>query len=131
MQVTECKETDVKRDMELVRDILLRIEEDQQFDGTRWTSGDCLPIDNHSQKEIAYHLIMLINEGFITGQIGMDMPLISQLTWNGHELLDDIRDPGVWEKTKERAKGLASVGIAFMWEIAKSEIRQRLKLPLP
>jgi len=32
-------------------------------------------------------------------------------------------------KTKERTKGLASVGIGLAWEIAKAEIRKELGLP--
>jgi hypothetical protein len=51
------------------------------------------------------------------------------LTWKGHEFLDDIRDPGVWQKTKERTKGVASVGVGFLWEIAKAEVRAKLGLP--
>jgi len=43
--------------------------------------------------------------------------------------LDDIRDPDIWQKTKERAKGLISVGLTLIWEIAKAEIKTKLGLP--
>lgn len=57
------------------------------------------------------------------------MIIVTALTWKGHEFLDDIRDPDIWQKTKERAGSLASVGIAFVWEIAKAEIKTKLGLP--
>lgn len=58
----------------------------------------------------------------------MNMPVVNKLTWQGHELLDDIRDPDIWNKTKERAKVLSGVGVAFVWEIAKAEIKKKLGL---
>jgi hypothetical protein len=124
MQTQECKGLDVKRNMDLLR----LIEEDDQLDGTSWISSEHFHIEGRTPQEIAYHLTMLSNEGFITAQLGMEMPLVSKLTWNGHEFLDDTRDPGVWEKTKERAKGLTGIGVAFIWELAKAEIRTRLGL---
>jgi hypothetical protein len=122
----------MKRDMDLIRTLLLRIEADPQFDGTYQIQPDGpgdLGITNHSYAEVAYHLNQLIDEGFMKGSHTMQMPLISQLTWNGHELLDDIRDPDVWRKTKERAKTITSVGLGFLWEIAKAEVKAKLGLP--
>ncbi len=135
----ECESLNMKRDMELVRDLLLAIERDPKYDGTKWLSPskpEDLGITNHSMDEISYDLAMLIEEGFIKGKIGVGMgvrgetvPVINKLAWKGHEFLDDTRDPDIWDKTKERAKGLTSVGIAFIWEIAKAEIKTKLGLP--
>lgn len=122
----------MKRDMELVRDLLLYIESDPRLDGTLWISPDNpeeMGITNHSIEEVAYHLTMLVEAGMIKGNTTMEVPVISKLTWEGHEFLDDIRDPDIWHKTKERVKGLSSVGIAFIWEIAKAEIKTKLGLP--
>jgi hypothetical protein len=127
----------MKRDMGLVRNLLLGIERDPQFDGTKMLSPqkpEDLGITNHSIEEVSYHLAMLIEEGFINGKttgirIGATVPVISKLTWKGHEFLDDIRDPDIWTKTMERTKGLTSVGLAFVWEIAKAEIKTKLHLP--
>ena len=62
------------------------------------------------------------------GKGGMLFPAISGLSWRGHDFLNDIRDPEIWRKTKERAKGVANVGVGFLWEIAKAEIRSKLGL---
>ena len=88
-----------------------------------------LGITNHSLEEVAYHVTMLVEDGFVKGNVAGEMPVISKLTWQGHEFLDDIRDQDIWDKTKERAKGLASVGLTLIWEIAKAEIKMKLGLP--
>lgn len=132
MQAQECRiNPDVKRDMDYVRELLLQIEADPRFDGTSWftlTETDEFS-GGHSTEELGYHLTMLVEADFIRGQLGFGMPAISKLTWKGHEFLDDIRDPDIWDRTKERAKCLTSVGLAFMWEIAKAEIKAKLHLP--
>jgi hypothetical protein len=71
----------------------------------------------------------LFNAGFLKGQGGADTFGIAGLTWSRHELLDDIRDPEIWRKTKERAKTVTGVGVQFLWEIAKAEIKTKLGLP--
>jgi hypothetical protein len=116
----------MQRNMDLVRDLLLEIDNDPRLDGLRWFPADNISIDGYSPEEISYHLTMLIEAGYVTGQLAMDAPLISKLTWQGHELLDDIRDPDIWAKTKEKAKMIAGVGISLMWEIAKGEIKKKI-----
>jgi hypothetical protein len=134
MQVFECQESIVKRDMDLIRDILLKLDGDERLHGMIWVRFETpeeLGLKNHSVEEVAYHLHMLIEEGFVKGDLKLSkiMPLINKITWKGHELIDDIRDDTIWGKTKERTKNLSSVGIALIWEIAKAEIRQKLGLP--
>jgi hypothetical protein len=69
---------------------------------------------------------MLIEAGFINGKasglrIGTNVLIISKLTWQGHEFLDNIKDVGVWESTKARIAGLPGVALAVIAEIAKAE----------
>jgi Hypothetical protein (DUF2513) len=123
----------MKRDMELIRTILLKVEADQKFDGSLQSVGAAtLGITEHTDAEVAYHLVMLIEAGLLVGNTKMARVgaiVISKLTWEGHEFLDDIRDPEIWGKTKERAKAVAGVGMNFIWEIAKAEIKTKLGLP--
>ncbi|MGC2742832.1 MAG: DUF2513 domain-containing protein [Candidatus Angelobacter sp.] len=116
----------MKRDMDLVRELLLEIDNAPELDGQRWLPGENISIEGCSPEEICYHLNMLVEAGYITGKIAMAMPVISKLTWQGHELLDDIRDPDIWAKTKEKAKAISGIGIALMWELAKAEIKKKL-----
>ncbi len=117
--------------MDYIRELLLQIEEDPRFDGNSWftfTETDEFG-SGHSTEELGYHLAMLVEAGFVRGQLGFGMPAISKLTWEGHEFLDDIRDVGIWSKTKERMSGLTSVSLAVIGEIAKAEIKKKLGLP--
>lgn len=137
MQIYECERPKMKRDMDLIRDLLLEIERNPLYDGTKWVhpnNPNELGITNHSFEEVDYHLVMLVEEEFVKGKVLASMDeaetvMINKLTWEGHELLDNIRDPGIWGKTKARLKGLQSVGISVLMEIAKAEIKAHLGLP--
>jgi hypothetical protein len=89
-------------------------------------------LTGHSEQEFAYHCVQLVDAGFLAGNVQManhGMIIINKLAWQGHEFLDAVRDPDVWQKTKEQAKGVASVGLGFLWEIAKAEVKMKLGLP--
>ncbi len=86
----------MKRDMDLIRRLLLRIESDPLFDGNcqiQPTIPADLGITDQSYEKVVYHLNQLIDEGYVKGKTTMHMPIICQLTWNGHKLLDEIRNP--------------------------------------
>jgi hypothetical protein len=133
MQVHEIRVPTVRRDMDLIRQVLLKLEADPKLDGTRWVhyTPDDLGLTDRSAEELAYHLGLLIEEGFLRGSpmTFEGLQPISRLTWKGHEFLSDIRDESIWGKTKDRAKGLADVGMNLIWEIAKAEIKTKLGLP--
>lgn len=127
--ISNRKGADLKRDMDLVREILLEIEREPQLDGTRPAK---LSIQGRDPNEVGYVVDLLIQAGFVTGpdrRPAGAAPIVKGLTWQGHELLDNIRDPGVWEKTKEKTKPLLSVSIAILAELAKAEIKRQLGLP--
>jgi len=121
------------RDMELIRTLLLRIDTDPRLDGMSSLfvqNTEELGITGHSMPEVAYHIRLLIEADFIKGNpnVAGGMPAIVRLTWNGHEFLDDVRDPDVWSKTKERVGTVGGVALAFVWEIAKAELKKKLHL---
>src|ERR1700757_1641795 len=101
----------MKRDMELVREILLKLEL-EPLDGNLWSiDPNGLGIEGYSYEEISYNLLQIIDAELINGareQSGQFA--IRNITWKGHEYLDDIRDPDIWRKTKARTKDFASVG---------------------
>ena len=124
----------MQRNKELIRTLLLAIEKDPKFDGTSIIQVDEpseFGLEHHSYAELAYHLNLLIEAGYVLGEttMQMQMPTISKLTWQGHEFLEDIRDPEIWRTTKDRAKKLAGLGLGLMWEIAKAEIKAKVGLP--
>lgn len=96
----------MKREMDLVRGILLFVEENiphgRQVE---------VKIEGRSEAEIAYHIALLHEAKFLeaidTSGTGEDW-IVLRLTWTGHEFLDAARNSKVWEQAKSifREKGL-------------------------
>jgi hypothetical protein len=122
----------MKRDMELVRTLLLSIEESPKKPSWKDLAPQGSSSDLETEK-ILEHLKLIEEAGFtksvIVGLQGYRLPENIELTWKGHEFLADVRDPDIWSKTKERAKGVASVGVGFLWDIAKAELKAKLGIP--
>lgn len=102
----------MKRDMDLVRLILLKIEEDYIS-----TALYNIEIDGYDKETVAYHCKILNDAGFISDYSAQyaDNALynfaVGSLTWEGNEFLDKIRDDSTWGKTKKviKEKGLPLV----------------------
>jgi len=123
----------VKRDMDLIRDILIVISDDPKFDGNRefyFATPEEFGIQNRSKEEVAYHLALLIEAGYIDGAITMAVPMqvIRRLTNDGHDFLGSISDPSIWAKTKERLSGLPGVALSVVSQLALAEAKKKLGL---
>lgn len=120
----------MKRDMDLVRNLLLSIESNPQLDGMTWVMPDepsDLGIIDHSFEDVVYHLVMLIEADLIVGKKTMQMPMISKLTWQGHDFLDSIRDPVIWRETKEGAKKAGGFSLELLSALAKGLIKKKIE----
>lgn len=120
----------MKRNWDVVREILLAIEETSPKDDVRRAVGDRIR-EKFDQKEVSHrdldhHLVLLINEDFIHGSIQKyigHLPSIfpGQMKWKGLDLLDDIRDDGIWKEVKSRAsKAGGTLSLAVLKELAKA-----------
>jgi hypothetical protein len=120
------------RDIDLIREILMRIEQDSQMDGTRefyFNNAEEIGFPNRSSNEILYNLGLLVKEGFVEGSDNAILPImVRTLTWRGHEFLDSIKDPGIWKKTKARISDLQSVTLRVVAAIAEAEIKKHFGL---
>ncbi len=90
----------MKRDMDLVRSILLQVEANE--DDPR----GMIPLDipGKSPMDVSYHVMLMAEAGLITAH---DLSSSSgynfipkRLTWSGHEFLDAARNETVWNETK-------------------------------
>jgi DNA-binding PadR family transcriptional regulator len=87
-------------------------------------------LDGYTPSRILYHLHLLQKAGFLEGEEllssgkQVNQFVIDGITWEGHEFLDDVRDPDLWRKTKTGAKqaGVASMGL--LWEFAKGYAKE-------
>ena len=95
----------MKRDMELIKKILLRLEESPKGLETDLSN------DGYTSEQITYHSYLLIQGGLAEGERfythdGSPHPkaILSNLTWQGHEFVDAARNDSIWKKAMERVK---------------------------
>lgn len=112
---------DMKRDMELVREILREIRAKSDLQPREIT------ITGYGEEDAGRHIEMLFNEGYIEGSQfrGGGRPyttvLVKDLTWSGHDLAGALlTDEGVWQKVKAALgpERLASVPLKMVQSVA-------------
>lgn len=103
----------MKRDMDLIRELLLKLEALPIRQGgvvhitlDENDPGDDLRVEGFTIDQIEYHLNLIDEAGLIVGAGNRPMSGIffRSLSWEGHDFLDSIRDPEVWRKTKNSVK---------------------------
>ena len=121
----------MKRDIELMREILFAVE----------AEFDPLEIDDSKNDAIKYHIALLIEAGLVKGVTNSsvstitnipDLAIARDLTWSGHEFLDSIRQEEVWNTLKKEFKEssfetLKSVGKQLAESFAKNKLEALLK----
>lgn len=106
----------MKRDMDLARSILLKMESEPYEGG--WVD---VAIEGYSASEVSYHVMLLAKAGLIeadnvSSRDGLAWkPTI--LTMAGHDFLDASRDQARWEKAKDI---VIKKGGALAFEVVKS-----------
>ena len=125
----------MKRDLDLIREILLAIEKktDDNF-----ISAQELDITDHTDAEISYHLLLLLDSGYIVakplyGDNTVQAWFITRLTSKGCDYLDTVRDPKVWRYTKSMIEKAGGVTLDVVAKIASEVIYKiavgQLQLP--
>ncbi len=122
----------MKLDMNLVREILLRLEPlPNHFDNTvavKIGEGP-LKIEGYSKDQIAYHL-RLMAQGDLISHGGIDpdnetMRSFGGLRWQGHSFINDVRNPETWDDTKKKIGKVGGVSLEIAWEFAKQYLRSK------
>ena len=97
----------MKRNMDLIRQILLQVEASPHANFPVRIS-----IEGQDDETISYHVRLLDEAGLIEARDpGGNKWVPLRLTWRGQEFLEAARDNNVWEKAKQIAS--KSGGIAF------------------
>lgn len=116
----------MKRDMDLIRKILLQIEDD----------GDVSSIEGYEEPVILKHLELLEEAGLINASFkGADQTRIvsahvERLTWSGHEFLDAARSDTLWNKAKGIIEKKAeSVSFAILQSLLVQLAKSAMGLP--
>ncbi|EHP39417.1 hypothetical protein OR16_31699 [Cupriavidus basilensis OR16] len=119
-------EVTMKRDWELVRAILTKLEE--QSPNANALDGDSFP--DYDSSVVVYHYSIMEQAGLISARIDSNMDerywfgLAIALTWQGHELLANIRSDTVWTKLK---KTVSEKGLALGFDAIKAAATAYIK----
>lgn len=120
----------MKRDMDLVRQILLCAENQEHG----YIDGNPV-IEGHTEEEIGYHIHLMHQAGLVNAMDRTAMNAkspnsrILSISWHGYEFLDASRDETIWTKAKNTVLK-PTTGIAFdvLLEWLKAEVKERIGL---
>jgi len=117
----------MKRDMELIRQIL------QATEALEFQDGE--PPEHYSAKSYdeAYQIALMQDAGLVEADVttaNMGLPeaaTVFRMTWAGHDFLDSTRDSKIWEAAKNKIiKSGVSWTFSLLVEWLKQEARQKL-----
>jgi len=95
----------MKRDMELIKIILSNIEDDKAND----------KIEGYEEQMVMYHQALLKDAGYINALVRQNTEIgggeysnifVKDLTWEGHALLDILKDDEKFKVLKDLGKNL-------------------------
>lgn len=117
----------MKLNIDLLRKILMYIENNSN--GYEYLSN--IELDDYTKTEIIYHIRLLLDGGFIVGEIlGLNEKKIRvhRMTLKGHQYLESIREKYIWEEVKRQLelKGLKNVSLDILKDFSNKLIRDKL-----
>lgn len=110
----------MKRDMDLVRQVLLKVEE-----ATYDENSISIQLEGYSEGEISYQVMILDEAGLIKAEPPKEWgernhePI--RLTWQGHEFLDAARDQNRWNQAK---RTISEKGGSLTFDVLKAVLSQ-------
>ena len=122
----------MKRDMDLVRTILQKVESSED----PWGLHETLDIEGYTQNQISYHIKLLHEAGLLDAQEVSEMGRDGfrwwpgSLTWAGQDFLNAAKDDSLWKKAKETViKPGASFTFDLLLAWLKAQVTTTLGLP--
>jgi len=120
----------MKRDMDLVRRILLAIE-----GGEHGVAPQPLLIDGYTDEQIGYHVYIMIQGGLLEGSVVsmMEGPspeaIASSMTWAGHEFIESARDEKRWKEARGLLEKVGGAAISVWSNVLSHLVLKNLGLP--
>lgn len=102
----------MKRDMDLIRQILLVCEADPHG-----YAPMPLVVEGYSDEQVGFHVHLMMEAGLVDGSdhthMGCDSPqaIAQKITWQGYEFLEASKNDGLWMQAKNAAAATGSMTI--------------------
>ena len=118
----------MKRDMDLIRKILLALEEASP--PGLFLKQLPFSINGYSQQLVGYHLLLLEDAGYVRNRpVKGDEVYPLRMTNQGHEFLDVARNEKGWkEVTEKAAKAVGGVGLSVLREMLSLWVKTQVGL---
>lgn len=91
--------------------------------------------EGYSERVVIEHLEILIEAGLVVGTIietlgDSGTPMVSRLSWTGHDFLDAMRDETIWNRAKNTVlKRAGGITFEIFMDWLKWQMRTKLGLP--
>ena len=119
----------MKLNPDCCRSVLLAVEEKSY--GKVFTLSQLVKkLPDYSGQDVAYSCLKLYEAGFLdvafhTSEAcfaGYSIARIHDITYDGHEFLENVRNDGIWKDAKEKAKGIGSLALSALSKAAANLI---------
>ncbi|AGC90932.1 MULTISPECIES: DUF2513 domain-containing protein [Bacillati] len=125
----------MKLNHDCIRDLLLEIEEKKPFETMLVTYNfqDYEVYKNYNFKELMYCLSKLNEAGILDARVdiannNINYYQIGNITFYGHEFLDNIRDDETWNEVKRVAKQTSSMSVTLLSRLAFQYLSKKFNL---
>lgn len=120
----------MKRDMDLIRQILLSFENTP----SERVGSSYFSFDGYTKAQIGFHLEIMTEAGLLDHKIVRPTSLDGRHarlsfdtgvrpTMAGYDFLDSVRDPRIWEKTKKSAEAAGGFTVDLLKDLAKGFLK--------
>ncbi|PQZ91913.1 MULTISPECIES: DUF2513 domain-containing protein [Pseudomonas] len=121
----------MRRDMDLMRLVVLKVEEDHQGPNHLVEYEDFnhqMVIEGFTPDQVEYHLKLAMQSRLfdMPGNAGW-LYIFQGLTPAGHDFADSVRDEKIWKMTKEGALKAGGLTFELLGQLAKGLIKQQLE----
>lgn len=115
----------MKLNHDCVRHLLLEIESNKKLGEalSEYNFKDNIVFEKYDFDTVMYTLLKLKEAGYINVKLTWSSGkihawIINDITWSGHEFLDNIRDDKTWKYVKDVAKKSSSISVSLLGKLA-------------
>lgn len=125
----------MKRDMDLIRSLALRLEEQDEWINLDNDLAAELGLPDYTNRQVDEHLLIMREAGLLDGGQSMDMGgsvkwINLRLTWHGHEFLAAARDEAIWKQaTGKVSSKVGSVTLEVLTRVLSDLAAKAMGLP--